>query len=52
MVNFLKDSILVRADYMDDATMFTLNEEFHELNNIVDKLRTEHRATIIEIVIV
>lgn len=41
--------MLVGLEHMRNATMFTLNDEFADLNLIVDKLRTEHRATVLEL---
>ena len=41
--------MLVGAEHMIDATMFTLDEPFHDINNIVDRLRVEHRATVLQL---
>ena len=35
---------------MINATMFTLNYDFFQMNSIVEKLRSENRATILELV--
>ncbi len=35
---------------MRDSTMFTLNQNFSELNTFVDDMRKSHRATILQLV--
>ena len=42
--------MLVGYEHMKNATMFTLDEHFLELNSIVDELRSQHRAAILELV--
>ena len=36
---------------MKNATMFTLSEHFSDLNSIVDDLRNDQRAAILELVL-
>ncbi|CAF0863003.1 unnamed protein product [Brachionus calyciflorus] len=44
------DSILVGLEHMINATMFTQNYDFINLKTIVEKLRSENRATILQLV--
>lgn len=34
---------------MQNATMFTLGHDFHDLNIIIDRLRSEHRASVLQL---
>ena len=42
--------MLVGSEYMRDSTMFTLSQNFSQLNTLVDDMRKNHRATILELV--
>jgi hypothetical protein len=44
-----KDSVMVGYEHMSNANMFTLSPDFHELNDIVDGLRNENRATVLQL---
>jgi len=45
-----KDSVLIGYEHMKNATMFTLSGDFYDLNSIVDSLRSESRAAILQLV--
>ncbi len=42
--------MLIGAEHMKNATMFTVGHEFQDLNKIVDELRLDNRAAILELV--
>lgn len=46
----VKDSVLIGTEHMQNNTMFTVSEHFRNLNTIVDSLRSEHRAAILQLV--
>ena len=41
---------MIGVEHMVNATMFTLADEFYELNKFVDDFRLENRATILQLV--
>lgn len=41
--------MFVSSEHMRNLTMFTLDQSFDDLNLIVDKLRSEHRATVLQL---
>ena len=41
---------MVGTEHMYENTMFTLSEEFSGLNTIVDDLRSENRAIVLQLV--
>lgn len=41
---------MIGVEHMVNATMFTLADEFNELNKFVDDFRLENRATILQLV--
>ena len=45
-----KDSVLIGTEHMKNNTMFTLADHFIHLNQIVDSLRSDHRAAILQLV--
>jgi hypothetical protein len=42
---------MLGVEHMDYATMFTLSQDFYDLNTIVDDLRDENRAMILQLLV-
>jgi hypothetical protein len=49
-VFIFQDSVLIGYEHMRNATMFTLSGDFFDLNSVVDGLRSESRAAILQLV--